>query len=480
MASTLVEQTRLLHQDIEVHRTHVVDDLLEETKTNKERILQEHRMKMRLDQIQSSGERLLELYDDVDKARENELTDMSGENVFSTFYDRLKQIREYHRKFPDQQEDEDYEMKPKVKFQGAEVFGMFLDLHPLFERYINLPMFTKTDYRSYLGLFDKTAQVGKEKKMKHYKAYKTYVADLIAYLMEFQQKTKPLVQVTELVAIIDEEFDSRWKAKTVPGWQVQEGVKDANGAPVPVGDAAAAPPSAADEANTLYCKPCNKTFTKLVSFTAHLGGRKHKKNLMLKDGFAKKEDPREKDLAKNEYRVLALADLNRDVIIATQDHIEKKQTRTYDEIAADLEEQADEEVLSSSEDEEDEKPIYNPLNLPLGWDGKPIPYWLYKFHGLNIEHKCEICGGFSYWGPRAFERHFTEWRHTYGLRCLGITNSKEYAHITKFDDAVALSEKLSKKATAGWQPDEEEEFEDDEGNVFNKKTYDDLKRQGII
>ena len=25
-----------------------------------------------------------------------------------------------------------------------------------------------------------------------------------------------------------------------------------------------------------------------------------------------------------------------------------------------------------------EKPIYNPLNLPLGWDGKPIPYWLYK------------------------------------------------------------------------------------------------------
>ena len=36
--------------------------------------------------------------------------------------------------------------------------------------------------------------------------------------------------------------------------------------------------------------------------------------------------------------------------------------------------------------------MYNPLKLPLGWDGKPIPYWLYKLHGLNLEFKCEICG----------------------------------------------------------------------------------------
>ena len=35
-------------------------------------------------------------------------------------------------------------------------------------------------------------------------------------------------------------------------------------------------------------------------------------------------------------------------------------------------------------------------------------------------------------------------------------------------------------ATSGWKPEDEEEYEDDDGNVFNKKTYDDLKRQGII
>ena len=31
--------------------------------------------------------------------------------------------------------------------------------------------------------------------------------------------------------------------------------------------------------------------------------------------------------------------------------------------------------------EEEDEYIYNPLKLPLGWDGKPIPYWLYKLHG---------------------------------------------------------------------------------------------------
>lgn len=50
--------------------------------------------------------------------------------------------------------------------------------------------------------------------------------------------------------------------------------------------------------------------------------------------------------------------------------------------------------------------MYNPKNLPLGWDGRPIPYWLYKLHGLGVEYKCEICGNTSYWGRKAFEDHF--------------------------------------------------------------------------
>ena len=43
--------------------------------------------------------------------------------------------------------------------------------------------------------------------------------------------------------------------------------------------------------------------------------------------------------------------------------------------------------------------------MPL-YIGKPIPYWLYKLHGLNISYNCEICGNFTYKGPKAFQRHF--------------------------------------------------------------------------
>jgi hypothetical protein len=38
---------------------------------------------------------------------------------------------------------------------------------------------------------------------------------------------------------------------------------------------------------------------------------------------------------------------------------------------------------AEQDDEDENEPIYNPLKLPLGFDGKPIPYWLYKLHGLN-------------------------------------------------------------------------------------------------
>lgn len=59
-------------------------------------------------------------------------------------------------------------------------------------------------------------------------------------------------------------------------------------------------------------------------------------------------------------------------------------------------------------DEEDEF-IYNPLKLPLGWDGKPIPYWLYKLHGLNLEFKCEICGE---WGGVGLAATLLSYMHT--------------------------------------------------------------------
>ncbi|VDI68538.1 splicing factor 3A subunit 3 [Mytilus galloprovincialis] len=112
---------------------------------------------------------------------------------------------------------------------------------------------------------------------------------------------------------------------------------------------------------------------------------------------------------------------------------------------------------------------------------RPIPYWLYKLHGLNISYTCEICGNFTYKGPKAFQRHFAEWRHAHGMRCLQIPNTAHFANVTLIEDALALWSKIkSTKESDSGDQNREEEYEDSSGNVFNKKTYELLKRQGVL
>lgn len=160
----------------------------------------------------------------------------------------------------------------------------------------------------------------------------------------------------------------------------------------------------------------------------------------------------------------------------TIENVQRKQARTGDE-----REEEEDDAVSIEESEDDEEVIYNPKNLPLGWDGKPIPYWLYKLHGLNLYYNCEICGNQKYRGPKAFQRHFAEWRHAHGMRCLGIPNTAHFANITLIEDAVMLWEKLKvTREQERWKPENEEEYEDSNGNVFNKKTHEDLKRQGLL
>ena len=133
-----------------------------------------------------------------------------------------------------------------------------------------------------------------------------------------------------------------------------------------------------------------------------------------------------------------------------------------------------------SDDDGDEK-IYNPLKLPLAWDGKPIPFWLYKLHGLGVEFPCEICGNYVYMGRRAFDKHFSEARHIYGLKCLGITNTSLFREITGIEEAERLWEKIQRdKAKVSSKGEGVVEMEDSEGNVMPQKVYDDLLKQGLL
>ena len=67
------------------------------------------------------------------------------------------------------------------------------------------------------------------------------------------------------------------------------------------------------------------------------------------------------------------------------------------------------------------------------------------------------------------------------MRCLGIPNTAHFANVTCIADAMALWERIKDlKSHDRWQADNEEEFEDTLGNVVNKKTYEDLRRQGLL
>ena len=161
-------------------------------------------------------------------------------------------------------------------------------------------------------------------------------------------------------------------------------------------------------------------------------------------------------MAREEVIVTALLDQLCPTLDATIRRAERRHAQTTKERDQELEEELYGSYLAEierkkakdgngseeSDEEEEDTPIYNPKGVPLGWDGKPIPYWLFKLHGLNHFYLCEICGNESYRGRRNFEKHFAEAKHAYGMKCLGIPNTKHFHGVTKIEDAQELWRKL--------------------------------------
>jgi len=195
------------------------------------------------------------------------------------------------------------------------------------------------------------------------------------------------------------------------------------------------------------------------------------------------------DLAEREAIVTSLLHQVRPTLEATLRRMERKQGQTLNEQETEVEEdlygsdivvknkRRDGEDDDDDDDDED-APVYNPKNVPLDWDGKPIPYWLFKLHGLNHYYECEICGGESYRGRRNFELHFADPKHAMGMKSLGIPNTKHFHGVTKIDDAKALWKTLQGKMEQ--ETSKDEEYEDSHGNVLSRSTYEDLARQGLL
>ena len=233
-------------------------------------------------------------------------------------------------------------------------------------------------------------------------------------------------------------------------------------------------------------------------YNAHLTGKKHLRAVETSKKLASVAGSngagsestglarlKEKAIAEREFRVKKLAAAMKTERSDTKVNVERKQTMTDKERAQELEAYNNEEINGIGEggDDEDDEDARksNPLNLPLAWDGKPIPYWLWKLHGLGNEFKCEICGDYTYMGRRAFEKHFSEAQHIFGLKRLGITNSSMFREITGIEEALALWTKIqSDKKAESSQVTDVVQMEDSEGNVMPVKVYNDLLKAGLL
>jgi splicing factor 3A subunit 3 len=165
-----------------------------------------------------------------------------------------------------------------------------------------------------------------------------------------------------------------------------------------------------------------KSYSKQTVYDAHLKSDKHKKR--EKEGTSQTESSHpdtstpahassssSRDKTKVPARVTFLASallLHQPIpqlLADSRGEVERRMALTAREREAELEEAEEApppppEINTTGEEEEEDEDgkIYNPLKLPLGWDGKPIPYWLYKLHGLGVSFSCEICSEASYQG----------------------------------------------------------------------------------
>eukprot|EP01018_Ginkgo_biloba_P003226 Gb_06863 [translate_table: standard] len=509
MSSTLLDVTRGAHEEVERLERLVVKDLQREPATNKERLYQSHRVRNMIDNIMLTTDKLIEIYEDKDHARKDEIASLggqgaSGQNVFSAFYDRLKEIREYHRRHPiarvvDALDDPEELLKeePRVEFSGEEAFGRYLDMHELYNEYVNSKFGQLIDYSAFLEEFPQTHNVPRNHKLT--RQYKEYLANLLDYFISFFQRTQPLQDLDKIFLKVEAEFEERWVNGMVHGWE-DKGL--GNGQPSIIQESIGLDYySTVDELVELGPEKLKQALGALGLKTGGTVQQRAERLFLTKftpldeldrKHFAKGSWPStkrtdeeisqqvnaSKEVALMEVKMQRLCELLHETLEETKANVEKKQALTYEEMEAEREE---EDIQTESESDEDDQQVYNPLKLPMGWDGKPIPYWLYKLHGLGQEFKCEICGNHSYWGRRAFERHFKEWRHQHGMRCLGIPNTKNFNEITSIKEAKVLWEKIQERQGLNkWRPDLEEEYEDQEGNIYNKKTYTDLQRQGLI
>ncbi|KAF1986513.1 hypothetical protein K402DRAFT_355214 [Aulographum hederae CBS 113979] len=499
------EELRLFREDLERLEEATSDRYLEDPPTTRDRLNRDHEVREFVNHAHAQTERLLSLYKDESGARAREMQDLTTGDTFDSFYKEISQIIEHHRRYPNEPVEDlerAYKRRPLGEgeyptvdrlFSGEEGSGRFFDLVARHDQYLNLAPVKNSKritYLQYLDSFDffLPPQCPIKRSDKMTEEYFQYLGELVQYLESFMRRIRPLEDIEKVLTSFDKDFEEAWAKDEVPGWEDESSA--ANGGDTVMG-----------EGDGIWCADCQKSFKSEGLYEGHLKGKKHKKAVVEKSqrttnghtngsGAADtgKHRLKERAVAYREYRIRKLVSAMQTERNDTRVNVERRQGMTEKERMKELAaltaesagyEEQDEESDSGGEDDDDK--IYNPLKLPLAWDGKPIPFWLYKLHGLGVEFPCEICGNFVYMGRRAFEKHFNEQRHIYGLRCLGINNTTMFKEITSIEEATKLWEKMEDdKKREKRKVENVVEMEDGSGNVMPEKVYNDLLKSGLL
>lgn len=327
MNATILEQKRANHEEIE-RLEHAIINVLEQVGTDGNNIdnykidmVQSHAVNYYLERIQQIGMEILpSLYEDKDKTGNEEIMSITGPSpqIYSVFYERLKEIRRFHSQYLNLQPQDALETV-EIKniesvvpsFSGEEGFGKCLDLHQFYNIFINLRPENHIKYNQYLDKFYKFL----ETKHPRTKEYKQYLIELRDYLIGFLKRSKPL---SNIQAQIDE-IDEKWKK--------------------------------GDNLNPLYCRSCKRFlkyffgdtytffFKKLINkkkgdklfanqnvFNGHLTGKKHKNAL-------KNANTVSLEIRELEYKISELCNqFLQETILNTKSTIEMKFSRTIGEI----------------------------------------------------------------------------------------------------------------------------------------------------
>ncbi len=538
----LYEDLRYVHEDIERLEQAIADRVLDDPKLVshktthsptitttttlaehpltalqiRNRLVRDHEIATFLNRIHDQSQHGLHLYNDEREARTQEMQAITSNGPqfdFSDFDRRLDEIKNFHKRYPNEPVEnleraykradqggpgEVFAGNVDGMFTGEEAFGRFFDLTMLHEEYINLPGVKgsrKLTYLQYLDIFDAftlpKCPITRQDKLTD--EYFSYVTSLAEYLEGFMRRAKPLQDLDKMFKDFDAEFEQLWQNDEAPGWSLHDNSASLGASKGTVIEGTG---------EGVWCADCQKEFKNDNVYKAHLTGKKHIKNAEARtngNGVTAQTNGtsvatatarlKERALAEREHRIRKLASTMQTEREDTRVNVERKAGMTdrerQQELAALYAE--DEDALAATNgntgdgDDDEEEKVYNPLKLPLAWDGKPIPFWLYKLHGLGVEFPCEICGNYVYMGRRAFEKHFSEARHVHGLKCLGITQTSLFREITGIEEAQRLWEKIQReRAKVVEKKEDVVEMEDSMGNVMPEKVYRDLEKMGML